>query len=74
MSIRTPAAMRTPEIAQEPVGTHHTLKLKPMTLVITRVDDSLVIFGATTMPKGAVYETYAILNQLTLGMDSSSKI
>ena len=55
-------------------ATHNTLKLETMALVVTRVNDFLVVFGAATMPKGAVYEPYAILDQLTLSMDSRSKI
>ena len=74
MAICTPAAMGTPEIAQKAVGTYYTLKLEPMALVITRVDDSLVVFGTATMSKGAVYETYAVLYELTMSMDSCSKV
>ena len=74
MAICPPATVGTPKIAQKPIGTHNTLKLETMALVVTRVNDFLVVFGAATMPKGAVHEPYAILDQLTLSMDSRSKI
>ena len=74
MGICTPAAMGTPEIAQKAVGTYYTLKLEPMALVITRVNGSLVSIWPAAMPKRTVYETYAVLYELTMSMDGCSKV